>query len=568
MGDEPDSCSHPLHMSSDVPEEPSVRRSRASAPLVLLALAAVVLSACSGDDEPVFGTAEITTGEVVQTVAAAGVLEPAGRTTVTAPAGGEIEALEVDDGDRVDPGDPLFTLRSESLEQQLEQAEAGVETVGMLAGTTDGLGGVDLAPVVTSLQAQLDAVVPALLGTLEDQVGALEATVTAVTDATEESGRATVAALRELRDSLGGALPEELDVDPELISAPEADETLVTVDTSGLEASLASAERRLHAAQVDYRQATGQLDEVADSLAAQTQGAEQAQAAATAAQREQAEAAVEAVRERLEDLAVVAPDGGVVELVRDARAGGGVEGLGGLEDLEGLGGDLGSLAGGLTDGLSGGAAGLGAGALDAALGAPEGPRTAGPPAVGASVGPGQPVLTIFDLDGFTVRAEVDELDIVEVAVGQQVLVLVDAYPAAELRGVVERIAIEPRQAGTGGAQFPVTVRIQEVPEDLELLVGLTSSVEIEVREVQDELVVPSSALLRRGGDEVVHVVRDGRAERIPVEVLALGDGTAAIDAPLERGDVVVTTGVELLEDGQRIETEPDESLALAPRERR
>jgi len=548
-----------------------VRRPRAAAPLTLLALAAVVLAACSGEEEPVFGTAEVTDGEVIQTVAAAGELEPAGRTTVTAPAGGEIEVLDVADGDRVAAGDPLFTLRSESLEQQLEQAEAAVETVGLLAGSADGLGGVDLAPVVTSLQAQLDAVVPALLGTLEDQVGALEATITAVTDATEETGRATVDALRELSDALGGALPDELGIEPELIAAPAADTTLVEVDTSELEASLASAQTRLHSAQGEYRAATAQLDDVAASIEAQTQGAQQAQELATAAQREQAEAVVAGVRERLEDLAVVAPQGGVVELARDVGGGGaGLDGLGGLEGLEGLGGlegldDLGGDLGALADGFAGGGAGLGAaGGLDAALGATGGDVSSGPPAVGASVSPGAPVLTIFDLDAFTVRAEVDELDIVEVEVGQSVVVLVDAFPTAELRGVVERIGIEPRQAGTGGAQFPVTVRIEEVPEDLELRVGLTSSVEIEVRAVDGELVVPSSALLRRGGDEVVHVVRDGRAERVAVEVLAFGDGTAAVAGPLEVGDEVVTTGVELLEDGQEIETEPDEVQARAP----
>lgn len=548
-----------------------MRRPWASASLAVLALAALVLAACTGEDEPVFGTAEVTDGEVVQTVAAAGVLEPAGRTTVTAPSGGEIEALEVADGDRVEAGDPLFTVRSESLEQQLEQAEAAVETVGMLAGSADGLGSVDLAPVVTSLQAQLDAVVPALLGTLEDQVGALEATITAVTAATEESGRATVAALRELRDTLGGALPEELGVDPETIAAPAADTTPVSVDTSELEASLASAQARLHTAQGEYRAATAQLDEVAASLSAQTEGAAEAQDAAVEAQREQAEAAVDAVRERIEDLAVVAPASGVVELARDTGGGdlGGLEaleGLAGLGDLEGLAGELGDVGdlGGLADGLGGDAGpGLGgAGALGGADGV-GGDTTDGPPAVGASVGAGQPVLTIFDLEVFRVRAEVDELDIIEVEPGQEVVVLVDAFPAAELRGVVERVGIEPRQAGTGGAQYPVTVRIEEVPDDVELRIGLTSSVEIEVRAVQDELVVPSSALLRRGGDEVVHVVRDGRAERVEVEVLALGDGVAAVRGALERGDTVVTTGVELLEDGQEIETEPDEDLSAA-----
>jgi hypothetical protein len=182
--------------------------------------------------------------------------------------------------------------------------------------------------------------------------------------------------------------------------------------------------------------------------------------------------------------------------------------------------------------------------------------------VGTAVGAGQPLLTLFDLDAFTAEAAVDELDIVLVEVGQPVVVLLDAFPEAELTGVVDRVGIEPRTSGLGGALYPVSVRLTDVPEDLQLRIGLTASVEVEVRRTEGELVVPSSALLRRGGDEVVHVVRDGRVTRVEVEVLALGDGTAAVSGALDVGDVVVTTGVELLEEGQEVELE--EPLAAPP----
>jgi multidrug efflux pump subunit AcrA (membrane-fusion protein) len=533
-----------------------VRRGRIAPTVVALTAATLLLAACSGDEESTFGSAEVTSGPVVQIVAAAGTLQPADRTTVSAPAAGEIEALQVTDGAVVAVGDPLFILRSEALEQQLAQAESAVEAAELFAGTAAGAGiGVDVAPLVGALRAQLDAVIPPVLGALEDQVQALEATVTAVTEATRESGEATAAALRDLADTLGGQLPEELGVDPELIATPGLDAVTVEVDTTALEASLHDARQRLRGAQAEYRSASAQLGDV--EAQAQSQAAEVArtQAAATELQREQAEVAVAAVQERLDQLAVVAPAAGVVELSRGgaAAAGGGAGVLGGLE------GDLGSLADSLGGGDPTGPAG---GDVADLLGGSTGAADAGPPAVGARVGTGQPILTIFDLDGFTVAAEVDELDVVEVELGQSVVVLVDAFPDAELAGVVEHIAIEPRTAGLGGALYPVTVRLVERSDEVSLRIGMTASVEIQVREVEGELVVPSSALLRRGGDEVVHVVRDGVAHRVEVTVLALGDGTAAVSGDLEVGDTVVTTGVELLEDGQEVTLAPD----LAPDE--
>lgn len=531
-----------------------MRRGRSAPAVVALATAAVLLGACSGEEEATFGSAEVTSGSVVQTVAAAGTLQPADRATVTAPASGEIETLQVGDGDVVEVGDPLFSLRSEALEQQLAQAESAVEAADLFAGTASGAAlGVDIAPLVGALRAQLDAVIPPVLGALEDQVQALEATVTAVTEATRESGEATAAALRDLADSLGGQLPEELGVDPELIAAPGLDDVAIEVDTTALEASLHDAQQRLRQAQAEYRGASAQLGDVEAQAQAQAAEAAQAQAAATELQREQAQVAAAAVRERLDELAVVAPAAGVVELSR-----GGAATSGGAGALGGLDGDLSSLADSLGAGDVAGSAGADVSGL---LGGGSAVPDAGPPAVGAQVGAGQPVLTIFDLDGFTVAAEVDELDVVDVELGQDVVVLVDAFPDAELAGVVEHIAIEPRTAGVGGALYPVTVRLLDRPADVSLRIGMTVSVEIQVREVEGELVVPSSALLRRGSDEVVHVVRDGAAERVAVTVLAIGDGTAAVSGDLSAGDTVVTTGVELLQDGQEITLAPEDEAA-------
>jgi HlyD family secretion protein len=445
-------------------------RSR-STPLVVALLAALVLSSCRGEDAPIVETAEVRPGEVVQTVAAAAQLEPAGRVTVTAPAGGEVAELLVGDGDEVREGDPLVRLRSGSVELQIAQAQAAVDAADALAGAASSAG-VDLSPVLGALRGQLDAVYPPLLDALSQQAAGVE--------------------------------------DPDLRAA---------------------LEERVQRAEDAYRQSRANLQRSESQLRGQAQQATAGQVAAAEAQRQQATLALEAARDRADDLTLVAPADGVIELARAGDTGGAA-----VPDLDALAGgaeDLGSLLGG-----AGGAGG--------------GVQATGPLAAGVAVVPGQLLLTIYDLSGFTARVEVDEIDVVEVADGQAVTVLVDAYPDVELRGVVTHVALAPTRGVTGGATYPVTVGLRGVPPDVRLRVGLTASAEIEVRRVETETVVPTAALLRRGGGEVVHVVRDGIVREVPVTVTAIGDDTAAVEGQLDAGERVVTIGVELVEDGAEL----------------
>ncbi|MTV24448.1 HlyD family efflux transporter periplasmic adaptor subunit [Nitriliruptoraceae bacterium ZYF776] len=469
-----------------------------------LLLVATLLVGCSGEPDPELGFAEVTDGEVVQTVAAAAALEPAAQVPVTAPLGGEVVELLVADGDEVERGDPLVRLASTTLDQQVAQAEAAVAAAEALAGTAGGAG-FDLSPLLGSFRTQLDAVVPPLLSTLRGQLDTAERAAEQAATAAEEAAAAAEDA---------GAGDVELDVDAALADAL---------------AQVEDARDRLDDAESGYRRARGDLVQAEQEAAGSAQAAEAAQAAAVAAQREQAEQALAAVEDRTDDLLVEAPASGVVEFARGGEGGGGAPDLGALAEGGGLeGADL--------DGLLGGGGG----------------GDAEPVAEGSSIAPGQVLLTIYDLSRFTAEVEVDEIDVVEVAVDQPVTVLVDAFPDVALRGVVDRVAIAPRTQPQGGAVYPVSVRLVDVPRDLVLRVGLTASAEVEVRRLDGETVVPTGALLRRSEDEVVFVVRDGVAREVPVQVLAIGEDTAAIAGALEVGERVVTTGVELVADGDEL----------------
>lgn len=454
------------------------RASRGLRAVALLCTGALLLAACDRDEGPEVETARVGSGEVVETVAAAAELEPAARVPVTAPAGGEVVELHVEDGDEVEEGDLLLRLRSDNIELQIAQAEAALQSADAMAGL--GGAGVDISPLFGAVRGQLEAVLPPVLDSLEQQAAQVERD-----DARER-----------------------------------------------LETSIGEARR-------SYESSVAELRLAERDSRGQAQQAEAAQRRAAEAQREQARLALEAAESREDELVVTAPRAGVVELGR--VGGGGGAGLDGLGAPGGI-GSLGDL-GGMGD-----AAGL------------EGLEGLAPPADedtrelvrGAEVSAGQTLMTIYDLSSFSARVQVDEIDVVEVEEGQRAIVLIDAYPDAELGGHVASVALSPQRGSGGGATFGVRVEFTDVPDDVRLRVGLTASSEIVVREVDGETVVPTSALLRRGREDLVRVVRDGVVHDVGVEVQAIGDQRAAVAGDLEQGELVVTLGVDQLADGDEV----------------
>jgi multidrug efflux pump subunit AcrA (membrane-fusion protein) len=275
--------------------------------------------------------------------------------------------------------------------------------------------------------------------------------------------------------------------------------------------------------------AAGQQAALASSMNAQL---EQLAASAAAPARAQAEVAAANADAQTELLTVEAPFAGT--LVLAPGGGGGAAALPG--DLGGT--DLGGLAGGLPS--------------------PSAPSGGGPLRVGTQVVPGQVLFTVFDLSALYANAEVDEVDIPQVTVGQRATVLVDAVADSEFQGIVERIALEATPTEAGGTGYAVRVRLigpaegSSDPFPGPLRIGMTGSVEITTLTETSDTVVPSRALLRRGDATVVFVVRDGVASEVPVEVRALGEDTAAVAGDLREGDDVVVAGYEDLADGDPV----------------
>lgn len=296
------------------------------------------------------------------------------------------------------------------------------------------------------------------------------------------------------------------------------------------------AREAIASARSQYEEAQDRLAAAEAEAAGTAASATASQRAAAEAQRRQAELALEAAELRADDLTVTAPAGGVVELARGDAA----PATGDLGALEGLGGD------GQAD-MSG---------LEGLLGGGGTASRVGPIAEGTEVTAGQALLTVFDLGAFRAQGEVDEIDVVDVAEGQTVTVLVDAFPTAEMAGIVEHVAIEPRSGVAGGVVYAVTVDLRSVPDDVGLRVGLSGSIEIVTATIESDTVIPSSALRRRGASDVVFVARDGAVRQVDVTIVAIGDDEAAVEGDLASGDLVVVEGIDEIADGDSI---PDDA---------
>ncbi len=112
---------------------------------------------------------------------------------------------------------------------------------------------------------------------------------------------------------------------------------------------------------------------------------------------------------------------------------------------------------------------------------------------------------IYDLSAVTFSMYVDELDVLSVKEGQEVSVTADALDGVTFTGVVTNISLEST-ASSGVTQYPVTVRIDEVGD---LLPGMNVTGNIIIEEAENCLAIPSDALQR---NNVVYVKDDSANE--------------------------------------------------------
>jgi HlyD family secretion protein len=133
-----------------------------------------------------------------------------------------------------------------------------------------------------------------------------------------------------------------------------------------------------------------------------------------------------------------------------------------------------------------------------------------------------------DTKRMQIGVAVNETDICRIAPGQPVRFRVDALPGRTFTGEVRRVRLN---AAMTQNVVTYTVEVTAMNDSSELLPYLTAEVDFEVMRLRDALLVPRSALNGPENNRSILVLENGSTRRIPVEVIARNDTTAALRAP-------------------------------------
>lgn len=121
----------------------------------------------------------------------------------------------------------------------------------------------------------------------------------------------------------------------------------------------------------------------------------------------------------------------------------------------------------------------------------------------------RPVVIIADLSSLQIVAEIDEIDVAEVAPGQEVEIHLDAYPGRTLPGTITSLA-HAALPQRGSTVYKALVKFDA--EELTLRLDMGANLRIITLEKEDVLLVPNRAIQPIGRRKIVKVV-DGKSIR-------------------------------------------------------
>jgi len=174
--------------------------------------------------------------------------------------------------------------------------------------------------------------------------------------------------------------------------------------------------------------------------------------------------------------------------------------------------------------------------------------------VGEIVGPTDVLFWVGTASPLQLVAEINEEDILHVALGQTALLTNEALSNQSMRATVSQIT--PKGDPTKKS-FRVYLRL---PANTPLKIGMNVEVNIIFRETPSAIVVPNEAVL----DSAVQTVVDGRIKRISVSTGVRGTRATEVKGSISPGMTLLVPARKDLADGKRVRTENVVSQVALP----
>lgn len=159
--------------------------------------------------------------------------------------------------------------------------------------------------------------------------------------------------------------------------------------------------------------------------------------------------------------------------------------------------------------------------------------------VGEQYSPSGPSSSVLfaDLSNWKVVVNVNELDIGFIKIDQKVIIEVDGLFGTTFEGKVSKINYGPSNVD-GLVTYQVEISFQK-PEDANIFIGMTASVDFVTEEKIGVLTVPLVAIQSNGDKKFVTVKKDGNEVLTEITIGIQGESEVEVLTGLNEGDVVV-----------------------------
>lgn len=163
--------------------------------------------------------------------------------------------------------------------------------------------------------------------------------------------------------------------------------------------------------------------------------------------------------------------------------------------------------------------------------------------LGETVAAQAPIVSLMSEGSFKIEANIPEVDVAKVKVGDEAKVTLDAY-GSDAIFLAEVTMIDPAETIVEGVStYKVTLRFSE--KDQRIRSGMTANIDIGTAKKEDVLVVPARAVTGKNGIKTVRVLtvvdnKEVVTEREVTTGLRGSDGNIEITSGLGEGERVVT----------------------------
>ena len=169
------------------------------------------------------------------------------------------------------------------------------------------------------------------------------------------------------------------------------------------------------------------------------------------------------------------------------------------------------------------------------------------------------ILTLHEIQTVRILIEVVEKDVPLIQVGQKSEVRAEAYPDRVFEGTVTRVV-----QALNRATRTMTIEVDLPNKDHVLKGGMFARVEVLVGTHRNAIQIPIDAVSRLEDSQYVYIVREGKAQRVPVEIGVRDENRVEITKGLVGLEQVIISGKDLVHDGVPVQTQAADGVKREP----